>query len=332
MPDGFDIDEERLAIVMNTVWQAVLNRKGIFKNGLKPFLPQWNLPKELEYSPQQTSVQHPDLAAKLLFTRTSCDKMSDSAYLHRKVVESWNNPERRWIFDPREVMKRKSEELDLALNDYFHYSLPVVSKVNSNPISAGKGYHDNALFIAEKFDNDPRNLILYKTVHQARECLMKLKGFGTGLANLLMIEYASREIALPLDPENIRPKVDRHKSRVPINTNAIILKNHLKERGTLHQNYIVKELEEKYLKLSKELGLRLIDIDAALWIIGSEICFKSDFHYCTNCPLSEGLCIANTVLNTQNGYFDVFTKSGERLDSRKHVGQTSFEFLNGKQS
>ncbi|MEK6888516.1 MAG: hypothetical protein AABW80_00225 [Nanoarchaeota archaeon] len=312
--EGFIIHQRRLAEVMQAVNTAVQNRYGIFRHGFKEFLPQWNLPEEMEFSPQQREPKDKNLAGLFLYTITSIDRISVSKIVQRQARLAWDNPEKRWIFFPQEVIKRQVSEIGEVLKENLFYNVPI-----SKDVSTAQGYLNNARVMVDHFDGDPRNLVRYKTVSQARSTLMKLQGIGTGLANLLLMEYASRNIALPIDPENIRPKIDRHKARILINTNAVELTNHLKQEGKIHSGgLLVDALEQAYVETARQQGLSLLDIDAALWIIGSRICYLSNYHAClTNCPLVDGLCTANTQLNHDNGYFIVYDEKGKRVDNRE---------------
>jgi hypothetical protein len=319
--DGFMLDEEKLAFVINDIWKSVLERRGIFAKGIKRFLPQWNIPKEFEHDPQTTRTKDPKNAAKFLFTRTSLDKLSLSSYLHRRTLETWADEEKRWIFYPENVIVHDEVKIGSFLKKYFNYGIPISQKV-----SAGKAYLNNARIIMDEYNGDPRNLILNKSVEQARGEIQKLTGFGTGLANLLMIEYCSREIACPTDLINLKPKIDRHKARIPINTGVIKLLNHWKEKGYIHSDALVERLEDSYVRVAAREGLDLIEIDAALWIIGSEICSQRNYNLCKkDCPLVDGHCNSNATLEHNNGYFRVYNRDGSPFDARERNGQTFFK-------
>lgn len=311
---GFAIDEDRLKLVFQTVHAAARERYGIFHEGTQRFLPQWNLPPELEHAPQRTETKDPEGAARFLFTRCSVDRISLSAVVHQQCLKLWNGPY-KWMFDAREVIKREAKELDTLLKEQLYYAVPI-----NKDISAGMAYLANAQTIATQLDNDPRNLIRERTVEEARTTLKKLTGFGSGLANLYLLECGSRAIANPLDPHNFYPKIDRHKARIPMNTDVVTLRNGNKASGRIHASSLVEALEQSYRATATQAGLDLYEVDAVLWVIGSEGCAKNNLHVCQDrCPLyKSGLCQANTQLKHDDGYFYVHDGKGTRLDARKN--------------
>ncbi|MSS75145.1 hypothetical protein EXS73_02950 [Candidatus Pacearchaeota archaeon] len=186
---GFAIDEDRLKLIFETAHQATIERYGIFREGTQGFLPQWNLTQKLEQIHQQTETSNPEGAGQFLFTRCSVERISLSAVVHQQCLKLWNSPD-KWMFNAREVIKREAKELDTILKKKLDYAVPI-----NKDISAGFTYLNNAEVITWKFDNDPRNLIRYKTVEQARGQLRALMGFGSGLANLYLLECQSQNIA-----------------------------------------------------------------------------------------------------------------------------------------
>jgi endonuclease III len=316
MANGFEIDESRLIEIMRLAVQGAESHYGIFREGLKRFLPQWNLPPEIEYSPQRLEVAKPDEAAKFLFCRVSIDRISVSRTLQRQALATWANPEKQWIFRPEEVVRKGAGEIAEILREDFYYAVPV-----NRDISAAVGYRENALVLVREYNGDPRNLIQGKTVEQARKELIKLRGIGSGIANLYVIELASRRIALPTDPENIRPKIDRHKARIPLNTDAVRLLG----TGEVHANSLAEKLEEAYVRVAQATGLNILDIDTILWVIGSELCAAGNYCKCLEgCPLFDR-CSAKAELSHETGMFRVF-EGGRRVDDRKNMGQLVFKF------
>jgi len=317
--ENISVDLEKGKSVLRRVQDAVENKEGIFKYGLKPFLPQWNLPGDLEYSPQRRETINPEYAAKLLYTKNFCDRLQSSSFLMKNITETWINPEKNWIFFPEKVVKKPVEEInDLIKKTFF----VVTNKIEMSP---GERYLENAKILNDKYGGDPRNLINGKTVQEARDALMKLEGFGTGLANLFIIETYGRNIASPSDPINIRFKVDRHKARLGLNTNIVLLNNGTRAKGTIHATTIVSKLEDTYLKICQEENLESWEVDAALWIIGSQVCTHEKYQAClTNCPLVKH-CIANTDLVHESGQFLVY-QNGKRLDSREKNNQYNLKF------
>jgi len=101
----FIIDEERLDLVNRTLCEAFKAGKGIFSNGFKQFLPQWNLPSELEYEPQQTPTSDPLRAALYLWTCAFFERINQSRFIITNAARVWNSKEMRWFFHPELVLQ-----------------------------------------------------------------------------------------------------------------------------------------------------------------------------------------------------------------------------------
>ena len=319
----FTMDRKRLLEVSRTVIQALSQREWIFQQDIKKLLPQWNLPKDLEHSPQQEQTAKPYESALVLWTENFCDRMMDSQVLQRKVEQAWQDKEKRWLFYPKSVVRKSYALVDRILKSHFG----IVSN-DKKETAPGTRYKHNAQKLIARYGADPRNIISGRSVSQATKALEEFEGIGTGLANLITIQYFDRKLAEPTDPRNIRSKVDRHKARLPIMFSAIEPENGLTE---LHANALTKKLEELYLSINHQLldefpDISPTDLDAALWIIGSEVCDKRDYSSCLNfCPL-ENRCRGMVNLDDESGRFKIYNSKGEFRDVRKNRNQLFFQF------
>jgi len=320
--NGFEINHKRLALVMRTVYDALKKRQGIFEKDPKMFLPQWNLPAELEFSPMKTETVDPEKAAIFLFLRNQLDRRQSSSSLHKKVMAGWYDSQINWIFDSKQVSQRELSDIEYVFREKLGSNLPVHPKM-----SIAQGYFINCRSLNEIYDSDPRNLVRYKTVYEARKHIMNLHGFGTGLANLFMIELFTRAIAQPTDSYNLRPKIDVHKARVPINSEVVALPRGkgLKHagKGLIHMGTIAKLLENAYVEVAKAEGIPIVETEQALWIIGSRVCTKRNYVSCRqNCPLVDRVCTAMTPLSVEaKGYYILKNPQGQRPDDRNELGQ-----------
>lgn len=317
--DGFVIHLDRLEALFRETMGAVDKREGVFQKGLHSFLPQWNLPESMEYKPQQKEVRRHVDAARFLFTRVTLDRLAVSDFLHTQMHRAWNDDTRRWIFSPEKVARRPVAIIDEVLKNYFSYSLPV-----SKEMSIGAAYHANCLLLNTNYQSDARMLIQDLPVEQARKNLMQLKGFGTGLANLYLLETYSRGITRVSDPESLLPKIDRHKARIPLNTGIVDLRNGNHATGIIHAGgAFVDALEEAYKRTAQKLGIDLHDIDAALWIIGSKLCVQKDYYACGGCPFRGKACRSRVELFEESGSYQVHAPGNEndRVETRLHIHQ-----------
>ena len=205
------------------------------------------------------------------------------------------------------------------------HSLEEVSDVIHNSIKysltrAPPAFLQNARRLLDHYSGDPRNTIKGKTVDQARESLMQFKGIKTGIANLYMIFMQDRNIVLPSDPENVRPKIDIHKARISLMNDGLKIQS-----DKVRRDVVVDATERAYRDASRKIDVTTSEIDRTLWIIGSEICVKKSYSACVrNCPLSS-ICKGYISEDPKTAELQVY-ENGERIDLRKSKGQGHFDF------
>ncbi|MDO8459895.1 MAG: hypothetical protein Q7S74_02195 [Nanoarchaeota archaeon] len=313
----FDLNESKLTEMVLTAYNAAINRQGIFTGDYLRFLPQWNLPTELEYNPRKIETKDPEQTAKYLWTCAFFERLNQSKIIMENATKVWYSPKKNWIFDSSKVCQAKEALVEQIIRRDFQFNLQ--GRREAPPVER---FCNNAKLIVEKYDCDPRNLIKDNTVEQARKNLIEFEGIGSGIANLFIIYMIERNIALPKDPHNALLKVDIHKGRLPINCNAIIPHN-----GEIHRDSsYTDKLEKAYREICQSHKLDSITLDDTLWIIGSEICAKMDYTQCKmNCPLFN-ICEANTPEDRNTGRY-IITKNGKRIDSRKHKEQLTLPFI-----
>ncbi len=311
-PHGARINTARLEEIVTLVHTASKERKGIFEGDIRRFLPQWNLPSELEHDPQQETTKDPSRAAQFLWVRLYCDRLSVSDFLMKQNLGAWEREDLNWIYDPKMVIERGPEATEKVLREHFKFAIK-----NKNEIDNGTRFWRNAQRLVKSYGGDPRNLIRYKTVEEARHHLMGFEGIGTGLANLFIVETYTRGIAMPTDPEKMKIKVDRHKAGIPIYTDAVTPLN-----GEIYGESIVKPLEDIYRQIYTKLKLDPREVDPALWVIGSQVCARKDANACALlCPLSKDHCKGRCGLDENTGRYLVLTSEGKRIDTRKGSNQ-----------
>jgi endonuclease III len=308
-PDKFmekvDINRRHLDVITAKACRALDKKKGIFVKGAKRFLPQFNIPQELEYSPPRTRVKKPRLAAHYLWTSASFERRAKSRELMAGFTELWE--EKRWFFNPREVIKKSLEEITEAVKKDLRYGL------SETPAY----FLDNAKRLITDYGGNPRNLIVGRTVEEARTEISKFRGVGPGIANLFILYMFDRKIALPADPENLMLKIDVHKARVLINTEVI------KSEVNVRRSDIVPLAEIAYRESCRRQNLDPSTLDAALWIIGSEVCNARNYEACVDkCPFAEELCKGYVPENRVTGKYLI-----NNPDSRIRIEQTVFPFM-----
>lgn len=307
---SININWDRLVDACLLANGALLNRIGVARKGIKQFLPEFNLPPELEYSPQKIETIDPLRAAQYLFVLVSMERKSRSSENILNGLATWENQDIRWIFDPYSVSQKSLLDVTKVCKGSLHYTLS----------GFAGNYYENAIRIVREYSGDPRKLVQGKTVEQAKLELESFKGIGTGIANLFIHYCLDRKLASPTDPRNALLKVDIHKSRIPLNLDCINI-----EGDTVRRDSLVEGLEQAYWKICLEHNLDPSLLDSILWVIGSEICVKQDLRYCrANCPL-EKLCVSLVPEDANKGEFIVYNtdRCGQRkrVEKRRHAKQ-----------
>lgn len=329
-PHDFKIDRDRLALICNLAHDAYRTRSGVFRKGFEAYLPQWNLPAELEHSPIREMPADPFQAARYLWFEVQFERLTRTAELMKKTRSLWENPEKNWVFDPRRILEQppsfRKKTVTTLLGDEEIREPRGIEEISIRDMgfnlqargenTPGEKLHSNAARLVELYDGDPRNIIAYNTVEQARENLRQFEGIGTGIANLFILYLLERKIASPVDPENILLKVDIHKGRIPINTGAVKPINHEIARD----DHYVASMESAYRSVATRERIEMETLDPVLWIIGSELCVRKDHDYCALCPLEEE-CGGYTPENSRTGRYQVLTVDGKRIDLRKNKPQ-----------
>jgi len=307
---GFRIDRERLEEMCVAAYAS-------WDEGIRRYLPQWNLPPELEHDPIQDSPKDPEWAARFLLVEASFERMTKSSAIIGNALRTWENPKKRWIFNPSTVARMPLEDIKKIINEDFQFALQ--SRGERPP---EERFRHNAHIISDRCGNDPRNLVVGKTVEEARKGLVQFQGIGSGIANLYILYLLDRGIAFPTDPLNALLKVDVHKGRLPIQCEAVIPTNHEIPRDEAFEG----EMERRYHEVCERRDMSAVRLDSVLWFYGSERCTKKDYGVCVNgCPLVK-MCQGYTPENKLTGRYEVIGEDGKRKDGRRNRSQGMFRF------
>lgn len=298
----FSIDQDKINELVKRVYMTYLHETDKFRR----FMPQHNLPEEFEFSPKRKETREPLKAAQFLLTEAFFERRTQSRQIIKACLDAWNNPDERWIFNPKETVRAGVYPIDAVME-----KLPYTAH-HGNSLKVSEHYFKNAVTLSDLFDGDPRNIIKGKTTEEAREALDSLWGIGNGIANLYITYLMERDIAYPLDPRNALLKVDVHKARIPLNIEAVVT-----GENRIKRYEIESALEQAYWKASEAYQFPPEQLDGALWVIGSEICARKSYHFCQhNCPAAD-LCKGYAPEDKKTGYFLLRSEKGERIDIRK---------------
>lgn len=310
-PYDFRLNKESLERMCLTSYAAAEQKTGMYRDYEK-YLPQWNVPVELEFSPRQIKPKDELWASIYLWQCAFFERITKSSEIMINAHRAWYNPNEKWIFDPFRIAIASEKDVEKVLKGTFQFNLQ-----GKNEVSPAIRYKNNASLLLKEYDGDPRNLINYKTIEESRKHLMRFEGIGTGIANLFLHYLGDRQLAVPIDPQNGLLKVDIHKGRLPINVGAVTPINGEIARSDKY----VGTMEHAYHRICKKNNLDPKKLDAALWLIGSLGCAKNELAFChLKCPLYS-TCLGNTSENQNTGRYEVLI-GGKRVDTRKGKGQT----------
>lgn len=302
--NNFTIDQQRLDDITRIACEAVRDRFGVFAKGLERFIPQYNVPDELEDKriPPKIKESKKRHTGHYFWTSAYFERMIKSSVLMGKMRQLWK--EVNWFFWPEQVLRHQDWEVDSVMRDGVGFALP----------HATEYYINNAKRLIDNYGGDPRNLIEGRTIAEARAELEQFQGIASGIANLFILYMLDRRVATPTDPENLLLKVDRHKARILLNTNAIVT-----EADWLRRDTIPPKAEPAYRDSCHRQDLDPSVLDSALWVIGSEVCTKRDLNYCQkNCPFAQDYCVGYAPEEEATTRFHVHDQ-GERVDPRKSL-------------
>ena len=273
MPKEIEIHKERFYHMCDLAVKRYEEGNGFWKKAKQKYLPQWNLPEELERGLVHSTDKSLKAAANYLFLMAQLERRVQSKQNIINAKQIGEDSSKKFIFDQSKVASKQVEEIARILREDLKYPFKEIAQ----------HYMVNCKELVENWGGDPRNLIKGYSIEEARKNIQLMKGMGNGIANLLLIYLGERKIVSIQDLNKLCPKVDIHKTRIPLNVGATEIQEGLR------RDAIVPLLEEAYKDVVGG-GLNPFSLDAALWIIGSEICKKKNAARCaTHCPL-EKMC------------------------------------------
>lgn len=164
----------------------------------------------------------------------------------------------------------------------------------------------NSRILKDKYSGDPRRIhpryLVQSTYEELLETYKRLDEFaqlqnGVGKAALLVKNYVRFEI-WRFDPTQIYVKVDVHLNRIGLANAIDFYKGEEKvpasEVGYVRQERVVKVLTPAILELTREKRISAVNLDDALWLLGSKLCNLNRHSSCRSfcdikCPIRPQL-------------------------------------------
>jgi hypothetical protein len=173
----------------------------------------------------------------------------------------------------------------------------------NNPI---KTLQDNSELLSSKYRGDPR-IIQAPTIQETLDNLEEFYGVGVGKAALIMKNFVRfgiwnfSEFEIPI-------KIDRHNIRISLGNKVIAYPGDKK----LKTQYLIKPLQDVYRQVTQREKISAIDLNDAIWGIGSKLCTTNNKKYC---KLYCGLNCTTRPTSTTSHCHDYFPEKESRKDN-----------------
>jgi endonuclease III len=160
------------------------------------------------------------------------------------------------------------------------------------PKETAKTWYLNSRRLVERFNGDPRNL--FRCAPDARTLMKEItafRGYGPKIGGMLLRAVIGLGFADVTGVEEVLVPVDIHDSRISFFTGILRLGNH--NNANVDYYAYVPQVQRILLETCNSLGLKWLDTDHALWLIGSRGCVNKR---CRPCPLHDVCTVGNIIV------------------------------------
>lgn len=282
----FDVDYDKAKTIVSKINAAITNETGMFAKGWHHYIPPYSLPDDIEDPDVYAAIQNrqvapnnppanPDAAARMLFTRGTFERRTNSDILWENTLNVWKKD--RWIFNPYDVANACVEDINSVIRDGFCWYL--------DKEQTGYLFKESMRRLVDEFEGNPAHIIDGKTWKDSYEKLQTFYGYGPGVSAMLISEFNLRGLASIIDPENMQFKMDIQHTRVFVNTDV----------ATIPTAYQRVRHETAQRDIGPITGMACEDVGAdpwtmhdAAWVIGSKGCTRLDTDFCKDmCPVYD---------------------------------------------
>lgn len=162
------------------------------------------------------------------------------------------------------------------------------------PKETAKRWYLNSVKLIAEFDGDPRKL--YQSSSEAPKLMKNItafRGYGPKIGGILLRAIIGLGFAKATGLEEVLVPVDIHDSRISFLTGILRVEDESKDEKVNYYAYACK-VQKIFLDTCNSLGIEWLDMDRALWLIGSRGCVNKR---CVACPLNDICQIGKQVLN-----------------------------------
>ncbi|MCA9730917.1 MAG: hypothetical protein H6696_14220 [Deferribacteres bacterium] len=281
------VNHRRAKEIVLRLQQAFTRREGLLSEVSD--LVENQIPDNVEH----LSFEH----ASFLFYIVSNDHGMKSTRLYDRAKELYYNaPD---LFDPLKVLETFSGPEDERLLELTGNPLGT-----RYPKQTAKSWYINSEKLITDFDASP--VILFQCSHNAGELLKKIvsfRGYGPKTGGMLLRAIVGLGFNKLNGMENVLVPVDIHDSRISFYTGMVHIENDRSSRKTSIDYYsYVRDIQQILLDTCNSSNISWLDVDRALWLIGSRGCVNKK---CINCPLNEWCEIGKEIMKPKNSQKDL---------------------------
>lgn len=296
--------EKRAGSIVRKLITAFENEEGVFsdtKELLENQIPNGVKPKSKEH-------------ANFLFYLISQDHGTKSSKLYERAKKIYQeNPDN---FRPNIVVKNYLSTEDEQLIKFLE-ELGV-----RYPKNSAKYWYRNSEILVEKYNSDVRNIFISNDSKLILNTIRNFYGFGPKLSGLLFRVFIGIGLSNPSNIEESNFPTDIHDTRIAAYTNIADIPLDVNESS--YSPY-VKKAEKAWKEACFNENLNWLQVDRALWILGSKGCVTKRH---SDCPIKSFCIKGNEQENQERALFVNF----EGIDNS---GKTTLindikEFYKGK--
>lgn len=226
--------------------------------------------------------------ALFLFYTVVNDHGVKSSHLYRKAKLLFL--EKRDIFEPFRVINNFEGPDDPRLVEATGKRLGT-----RYPKETAKTWYVNSEKLIAKYDGDPRKL--FSCCSEAKDLLreiMTFRGYGPKIGGMLLRAIIGLGFAKVKGVEKVLVPVDIHDSRIAFLTGILEIEG----KDPLEIDYYahIHKVQRILRDACNHAGIQWLDVDRALWIIGSRGCVRKR---CYLCPLKD-ICVVGKTLMSKN--------------------------------
>ena len=284
MKDNFEnryvhFDKERTKLVFSKLLEAYHNKVGIFSQSPESLCPSYNLPNSLDCKKDHSLFY---------FYSVLGDARVKSSVNYNKFKKLYERDKR--YFNPEFLAEQNLPETNYELVEEGTLEYILGMEIgNPTPVNLARSIIMDSRILLEKYEGNPLKIFSgIDDVLKAHEKIKKeFRGYGPNLSSLLLTFYLKHKLVSFSNENALPPKVDFHD--ITLMFAFGVMKSKFKDMEFGIKRYNIDKLLQGFLSyVALENGYNIIELDNALWFLGSQVCTKFDWLECwNNCGVKE---------------------------------------------